>query len=189
MDRKTGNRDMEQKKAKITIKDIALIGVMTAVIEVSKTALSFLPNIELVTFWIILFTLFFEWRILFVIPVFILIEGSIYGFGIWWVMYLYLWPMLAGLAYLFRKQQSVWFWSILSSLFGLLFGLFCAIPYVIIGAAGNGIRAGLYAGFTWWVSGIPLDIVHGVGNFAIMLVLYKPVRSMMEKIKKGQANL
>ena len=44
-----------KKKRKITILDIALIGVMTAMLEVCKTALSFLPNVELVSFWIILF--------------------------------------------------------------------------------------------------------------------------------------
>ena len=52
------------KKYKLTIRDIALIGMMVAVIEVCKAALNFLPNIELTTFWIIMFTLFFGWKIL-----------------------------------------------------------------------------------------------------------------------------
>lgn len=174
--------DKNQKNRKISIVDIALIGVMVAVIEVCKTALSFLPNVELTTFWVIMFTLFFGYRIWFVIPVFILLEGVIYGFGIWWVMYLYLWPMLALLVYFFRKQESVWFWSVLSALFGLFFGFFCAIPYVVIGAAGGGIQNGLYAGFTWWVAGIPWDLVHCAGNFTLMLVLYQPVKAVMRRI-------
>ena len=33
-------------KASLTIKDIALIGVMTATLEAGKYALSFIPNIE-----------------------------------------------------------------------------------------------------------------------------------------------
>lgn len=170
------------KRRKISIRDIALIGIMVAVIEVCKTALAFLPNIELVSFWIIMFTLFFGWRILFVVPVFVLIEGCIYGVGLWWIMYLYAWPLLALLAYLNRKQESVWFWSILSAVFGLFFGFLCAIPYVVIGISDGGIRGGLYAGFTWWVAGIPWDIVHCIGNFVIMLVLYNPLRKMMKKL-------
>lgn len=177
-----------QRKAKISITDIALAGVMAAVIEVCKAALGFLPNIELTTFWIIMFTLFFEYRILFVIPVFILLEGVIYGFGIWWVMYLYMWPMLALCVYLFRRQGSVWFWSILSAVFGLFFGLFCSIPYVVIGAAGGGIRNGLYAGFTWWIAGIPWDIVHCAGNFILMLILYKPVKTVMKRVQGNNNN-
>lgn len=175
----------EQKKTqghgKLSIRDITLIGMMVAVMEVSKLALSFLPNIELVSFWIILFTLFFGWRILFAIPAFVLIEGLIYGINIWWVSYLYAWPLLAILAGMNRKQDSVLFWSILSGTFGLLFGFLFAIPYVIVGAAGNGLRNGLYAGFTWWIAGIPYDITHGVGNFVLMLVLYHPVRAAMKQ--------
>ena len=168
----------------IAVKDIALIGVMTAIIEVSKLALSFLPNVELVSFWIILFSIVFGWRIFFVVPVFVLIEGSIYGFGIWWVMYLYMWPLLAILARIFRRQTSVWFWSCLSGIFGLLFGLGCALPYVVIGTGKSGILGGLYAGFTWWVAGIPWDILHGVSNFVLMLALYKPMRSVMNRLRK-----
>ena len=43
---------------KLTVKDIALIGMMIALLEVCKRAMDFLPNVELVTFWIIMFTLF-----------------------------------------------------------------------------------------------------------------------------------
>jgi len=41
---------------------------------------------------------------------------------------------------------------------------------------------GLYAGFTWWVAGIPWDLVHGVANFILMLVLYRPVRMVMNRL-------
>lgn len=173
----------KEKKKGISIYDICLIGMMVAVIEVCKVAFSFLPNIELTSFWLILFTLFFGWKIVLVVPVFILIEGTIYGFGLWWIMYLYVWPLLVLLAWLCRKQESVWFWSILSGAFGLAYGFLCAIPYVVIGTGDGGIMNGLYAGFTWWVAGIPWDIVHGVGNFVIMMVLYKPVRGVLEKVK------
>lgn len=171
-----------EKKKKITARDIALMGVMTAMLVACKEVLSFLPNVELVSFWIIMFTLYFKSRILLVIPVFILIDGCFHGMGLWWVMYIYAWPLLALLAYLNRKQDSVWFWSILSAFFGLFFGLLCAIPYVVTGAVNNGLRGGLYAGFTWWVAGIQYDIVHCIGNFALMLMLYDPVRRAMRKI-------
>ena len=49
-----------QGEKKLTIGDIALMGVMVAVIEVCKVALNFLPNIELTSFWIIMFTLLFR---------------------------------------------------------------------------------------------------------------------------------
>lgn len=169
---------------KLTVKDITLFAMMLAVIEVSKLALSFLPNIELTTFWIIIFTLFFKERIIPVIPAFILIEGVIYGFGLWWFMYLYIWPFLALMTYLFRKNKSVIFWSVFSSVFGFLFGFLCSFPYIIIGALEGGIKNGITYAFSWWVAGIPWDIIHGVGNFFLMLALYVPIIKVTEKLSK-----
>ncbi len=173
------------KNKKLTIQDICLIGMMVAVIEVCKVALNFLPNIELTTFWLVMFTLFFGKKIIIVVPVFILIEGSIYGFNLWWIMYLYTWPLLVFVTWAFRKQQSAWFWSIFSGAFGLSFGLFCAIPYLVIGTINGGIQNGLYIFFNWWVAGIPWDIVHCIGNFVLMRVLYNPVRNLITKMDKA----
>lgn len=170
------------KKRKLTIADITTIGVMVAVIEVCKMTLLSIPNVELTSFWIILFTLYFGWRMLFVIPVFILIEGSMFGFGIWWVMYLYAWPLLALLAWLGRKQDSAVYFSILSGAFGLFFGLLCSIPYFFIGLTDGGVVNGITTALTWWVAGIPWDVVHGISNFVLMMILYRPVKMVMNKV-------
>ncbi len=169
---------------RISIKDICLIGMMVAVIEVCKAALSFLPNIELTTFWLILFTLFFGRKIVLVVPVFILLEAFVYGFSDWVIMYLYIWPLLVLLTWIFRKQESVWFWSIFSGLFGLCFGVLCALTYVVFGMVDGGVLGGLQFGLAKWISGIPFDITHCIGNFVIMLLLYKPLRQLMDKMKK-----
>lgn len=161
---------------KPTIKDIATIGVMIATIEAVKIALTFLPNVELVTFFIIIFTLFFKEKMVYVIPVFVVIEGIRYGFGIWWIMYLYIWPLLSIATYIFRKQQSLVFWSVFSAIYGLTFGALCSIVYLFIG--------GFNMAFSWWISGIPFDIIHCVSNFVLCFILFVPVRNVMEKIIK-----
>lgn len=169
----------------VSVREITLIGMMIAVIEVCKVTLMGIPNVELTTFWVIMFTLYFGKRILYVIPAFILIEGMMYGFGIWWIMYIYMWPSLALLAYLFRKNDSAWTWSILSGLYGLSYGFFCAIPYVVIGTVEGGIKTGMMSGFSWWVAGIPWDIVHGAANFLLMIVLYHPISHVMKATKRA----
>lgn len=169
---------------KLSAKEIASIGLMVAIIEVSKVALMHIPNVELTSFWVIMFTLCFGKLVVYVIPVFILIEGAMFGFGLWWVMYLYAWPLLAIVTFLLRKLDSIWSWSLLSAAFGLSFGFLCSFPYFVIGAADGGIMNGIYAGFTWWVAGIPWDIVHGIANFVIMLVFYRPIRRVVEIVKK-----
>lgn len=171
-------------KAKLTVKDIALVGLMVAIIEVCKVALAQIPNVELTTFWLIMFTLFLGKKVYYVIPVFIIIEGAMYGFGLWWIMYLYLWPLLVFVTRLFRKADSVLTFSMIAGIFGLLFGFFGAIPYVFIGAFEGGLTNGFQVARAWWIAGIPWDLVHGISNFIIMLVLYHPIASVMKLTRK-----
>lgn len=178
-------KNKKVNRGKVAVQDITLIGMMVAVIEVCKFALVALPNIELTSFWLILFTLCFGWKIVFVVPVFILIEGSVFGFGPWWVSYLYVWPLLVLLAYIFRKKDDKWFWATFSGAFGVSFGFLCSVYYVVVGAGDGGIRGGLHAGFAWWVSGIPWDIIHGIGNFVLMVVLYQPIKTVVKKIARN----
>lgn len=162
-------------KVQITTKDIALIGVMIAVLEVTKQALAFLPNVEITTLLIILFSIYFGKRIFYVIPAFILLEGCIYGFGNWWAMYAYIWPLLGIIAMVFRKNTSVWFWSFFSAVFGLFFGALCSLTYLVIG--------GPKAAFTWWIAGIPYDILHCISNFILCVILYTPLTKILKKLR------
>ena len=93
------------RKAKISVYDIVVIGMMVAALESAKLALSFLPNIELVTLLIILFTLTVGKKIYYAVFAFVVLEGLLYGFGIWWVMYLYMWPLLAWVTWLLRRKK------------------------------------------------------------------------------------
>ena len=160
---------------RITAKDVALMGVMLATILAVKQALAFITNVELVTLFIILYTLFFGWRIFYVVAGFVLIQGFMYGFGAWWFAYVYIWPLLASLTYVFRKKESVWFWSIFSGLFGLVFGGLCTIPYFFI--------EGIHMVITWWIAGIPYDILHCVSNFILCLILFIPLKRALMKLK------
>lgn len=174
---------MQHSKGKLAIRDLCLVGLMVAVIEACKFAMASLPNIELTSFWLIMFTLCFGKRSLFAVPVFILIEGAVYGFGLWWVMYLYTWPLLVLVVFLLRKSDNVLTWSLVSGVFGLFFGLLCAIPYFFTGAIGSNLANGFRAVFAYWVAGIPFDLIHGVANFVLMLVLYHPMASIMKKAR------
>lgn len=88
------------------VRQLARLGLMVAVLEVSKLALAAIPNIELVSFWVILFTLWIGWRSLYAIYGFVLLEGILYGVHFWWIAYLYVWTILAALTQLLHKQTG-----------------------------------------------------------------------------------
>ncbi len=166
------------RKDRFNLRHIAIIGVLVALIEACKLAMGWIPNVELTSFWLIMFAVFFGRRAMVAVPIFTIIEGLVFGFGLWWVMYLYAWPVLVLLAYIMRKNDSPLPFAILSGIFGLSFGFLCAIPYVFVGSPTPGIA---YA-FGYWVAGIPFDLTHGISNFILMLVLYRPVTNVMKKL-------
>lgn len=165
--------------------DVALVALMVAVIEVCKFAMVGLPNISLTAFWLVLFSKHFGNKVYYVVPVFTLIEGVVFGFNLWWISYLYAWPLLVLIAKIFRHNNSAVIWAAISGIFGLSFGALCAIPYAF---TGTDLKSGLSAAFAWWVAGIPWDITHCVGNFVLMLLLYKPLGKVMENLKKHMTN-
>ena len=143
-------------------------GLMGALLVVSKQAMSGLPNLEPVSLLIILFALELPRETPGAITVFILLQGVLYGFGLWWVMYLYVWYLLALLAWLLRRMDNAFFWAVFSGLYGLCFGGLCAAVYLFA-------KTPAFA-LSWWLSGLSYDAMHGVGNFVLMLLLYRPLR-------------
>lgn len=149
------------------------MGMMTAAAFAGQIAMSFLPNIEIVTLLFILYTLVLGKKVFLVIYAFVLLEGIFYGFGLWWLNYLYIWTILAIVVLMFRKQDSVLFWSIISGFYGLTYGALCSLIYLFIG--------GPNTAFAYWVSGLGFDVTHCIGNVVVCLILFKPLRYVLEK--------
>lgn len=153
-----------------------LAALLGALLVVGKQAMSGLPNIEPVSFLIVLYTLEFPRETPWAIGVFLLLQGVLYGFGLWWAMYIYVWFILMGLTRVFRRVDHALFWAVLSGLYGLAFGGLCALVYLFV-------KDYAFA-FAWWMAGLPYDYGHGAGNFVIMLLLYRPMRRALQTAKK-----
>ena len=162
--------------AHLNTKEIALMGILSALLIIGQVALGFLPNIEVVTLLVIAYTLVFGKKVFFIIYIFVLVEGLIYGFGLWWINYLYVWTALCFITLVFRKQTSFVFWSIISGFFGLAFGALCSLPYFFI--------SGPSGAFAYWIAGIPSDITHCIGNVFLCLILFKPLHYILMKINE-----
>ena len=165
--------ESDHKKRISTAKIVAFIGVMAATLECAKLALSFLPNIEIVTLLTALYSYVFGIYGLIASVVFVSIEPLIYGFGTWVVSYYIYWPTVALVFMLFARIKvknrfilatgavvlTVWF-GILSTLIdiGLLSGFFDNF---------------LYRFSVYYLRGIPFYIAQIVSNAVLFPLLFK----------------
>jgi len=167
-----------QTNSKLTVFRIALFGVYGGLMFAAKFAMSFLPNIEPVSLMVMLAAVTFGWMGIFPTYVYVALEILVFGIGTWNIPYLYIWLILFAVALAMRKMTNPVGWALVSGVFGLLFGVL-SLPshWVMVGFAG---------GIAWVISGIPYDIAHCAGNFVIALILFKPLRALLEKLYAGK---
>ena len=150
---------------------LALFGVL---LSTAKFVLATLPNIELVSLLIAVYTYKFRLKALIPTYIFVGIDILLYGINIWNVMYLYVWAIVVFVCLPLKKFRQGWVFAIVLGLFGLLFGTLCSIPYFF--------AMGAEFAVSWIASGFVFDCIHGAGNFLIAFLLYVPLTKALDRI-------
>lgn len=158
-------------------KEIVILGLLGALLFTSTLALAALPNVEPASLLIMVYTVVLGKKALFPIYIFVGLEYLIWGFNVWSVCYLYVWLVLAVAAYALRRMESPVGWAVLSGAFGCSFGALCALAYLPVG--------GWSYALSWWISGIPFDLLHCAGNFALALVLFRPCKKALTRLAQA----
>ena len=161
----------------LSLSEGALFGIMGGLTFAAKVAMAGLANIEPVSLMVMLFAVTFGHKAVYPIYVYVLMEYVMFGFGLWSLNYLYIWLVLAIAAWLLRGMTNPFGWALLSGIFGLLFGALCAPVDLLVGGWSYAV--------TKWVSGIPFDAAHCVGNFVMALLLFVPLRKVLERLYRG----
>lgn len=151
-----------------------LFGILSALTFAMKVAMAGLPNIEPVSLTLLVYAAVFGWKALYPTYIYVVMEILYFGLGTWNICYLYIWAVLVTAGIFLRNMRSPLGWALLSGTYGLTFGALCGIVDIFIG--------GLAYAVAKWISGIPFDIAHCVGNFCIALVLFVPLRNLLEKL-------
>ena len=165
---------MRRSDVSLTIREVILFGILGALVFALKLAMAALPNIEPATLSFLVFGAVFGLKALYPMYVYVALEILYFGLGTWNFCYLYIWAIPVTLAWLFRGMKGRMGWALLSGTYGLAFGALCGIVDIFIG--------GLAYAVTKWASGIPFDIAHCGGNFIIALILFEPLRNLIEKL-------
>lgn len=159
----------------IQARDVALIALMSATATTGKLILSFLPNVEVVTLIFMVYTTSIGIKkTLPAAVIFSTTEVLIYGLSTWLLGYYIIWPLLIIIVhYLNKSLKSEYIYALIAGLFGLSCGL--------IFAAVESVFYGYMYGLTYWIRGLPYDIVHGISNFVIVLVLFEPLTKLLQR--------
>lgn len=168
------NQKNPKSSLRVCAKETALFGMLGTMTFCAKLAMSGIPNIEPVSLLVMLYAVVLGWKALYPIYLYVLLEILFYGVQLWNLHYLYVWAVLALAARLLRRTQQSLTWALLSGCFGLLFGALCAPVYLVAG--------GPSLAFNWWIAGLPYDVLHGAGNFAVALGLFAPLRKLLESL-------
>ena len=91
---------------KINIKELAVFGMLGALMYASKILMDLFPNIHIIGVFIVAMTVVYRFKALYPITDFISITGLLSGFATWWLPYIYIWLPLWGVTMLLPKNMS-----------------------------------------------------------------------------------
>ncbi|MBE6536787.1 MAG: hypothetical protein E7673_02415 [Ruminococcaceae bacterium] len=146
---------------------------------ISKIVMEILPNIHLLGMLTMVYTLVFRVRALIPIYIYVLLNGVYSGFSMWWFPYTYIWTILFLITLLLPKKMP----KVLKM---VVYPTVCAVHGFAFGALYSPAQA-LMFGFdfkqtvAWIIAGIPFDLIHGVSNF-VMGLLVLPFSELLEKL-------
>ncbi len=148
---------------RLSIKEIAVFGMLGGVMYVSKMIMELLPNIHLLGVFIVAFTVVYRQKALYIIYTYVFLNGIFSGFAAWGIPYLYVWTVLWAAVMLLpqnmpKRVQPIVYMAVCAA-HGFLFGtLYAPVQAILFGFSFQGMVA-------WIIAGLPWDFIHGISNF------------------------
>ncbi len=166
---------------KLTIKDIAVFGMLGAMMFASKMAMEWIPNVHLLGVFTIAITVVYRQKALYPLTIFIFILGLYAGFALWWIPHIYLWVVLWGITMLLPKRMppkiAPIVYTAVCGLHGFLYGtLYAPSQALLFGLDFQGMIG-------WIIAGLPWDLVHGVSNLICGLLIC-PIVALLTRVEK-----
>ena len=141
-----------------------------------------LPNIHPLTMFIVTLSVVYGIKALIPIYIYVFLNGLYAGFNLWWVPYLYIWPLQCLITLLIPKRISdklaITIYPALCAVFGITFGILYAPAQAIL--FGLTFKQTL----VWISTGFAFDITHSIGNFCLG-ILVLPLSKLLKKLHKA----
>jgi len=167
------------------IRDLVILAMFGALMFIGKLIMEGLPNIHPVAMFIMVFTIVYRAKALIPIGIFVILTGVYGGFNLWWIPYIYIWAILWGMTMLLPKRIpkkiAAFVYPAVCGLFGLLYGILYAPAQAIL------FGYDLPKMLLWISTGLPYDILHGIGN-TVMGLLVLPLSEVLKKLERSTSS-
>jgi len=165
---------------KLSVKEIAVFGMLGALMYASKLIMEVTPNVHLLGVFTVALTVVYRKKALYPIYTYVFLNGLFAGFATWWIPYLYVWTVLWGAVMLLPrnlpKKWAPFIYMAVCSAHGFLFGtLYAPAQALLFGLDFRGMIA-------WIVAGLPWDAVHGISNF-VCGILIVPIINIIRRVE------
>lgn len=167
------------RKTTLSPREMTIFAMLGALMFCGKLIMEFVPNVHPLGLLVMTYTVVYRRRAIIPIIVYLLLQGIYAGFNLWWIPYLYLWPLLWGVTMLLPKnmpaKRAMVVYPIVCALFGLCYGtLYSPAQAIMFGLNFKGM-------ITWIIAGLPYDIIHCIGNLAAGLLVL-PLSKLLKKL-------
>lgn len=166
---------MKRESFKSLSKTIAQIAVMAALLIIGKFALQFVPNIEVVTTFVMVFAYVFGYKTIFATLVFCAIDTILYPLSLdVTVSYFIYWNLLAAVTAAARKlgAESLVVYLVIGLVMTFFFGVLTSFFYY------------LFFSVSFWAvyaAGLVFYVLHMFSTFVFLTVGFRPLTSTLNK--------
>ncbi|MBE6538752.1 MAG: hypothetical protein E7671_04755 [Ruminococcaceae bacterium] len=169
------------KRRGLSVKEISVFAMLGTVLFLGDLLMEWAPNIHFVGALIVVYTLVYRKKALVPIYIYVLMNGLYAGFSLWWMPYLYIWTILWGMTMLLPRglhfAVATVIYSAVCALHGFIFGALYAPAQAIM------FGFDFETTIAWIVAGIPFDIIHGLGDLAVSVIII-PMTALLSRLER-----
>ena len=172
------------EKSRMGIKDIALMGTLSAFAAISRLPFAAIPNVQPTTFLVAISGYMFGPYQGFLVGCTAALVSNIFlGQGPWTPWQMLAWGMVGGISGFLGKKGNgmpVLGFSVLCFFYGFLFDWIMNLWFIIGYIKPLTFRAVLLA----YLTGLTVDFMHAGGNFVISMLLFEKFRKVLGRFKR-----
>lgn len=159
-------------------KRIVRIAMLSAILVLGKLALSFIPNVEVVTACTLIFAFVFGGEAIAAAFIFCIADMFLYSFALDVALsYFTYWPLLAtaGIVARCMGAKSAYVYAIIGVLGSLAFGVITSLYYALV------YRMPV---LPYFLAGIPFYALQMASALAFILVAFSPLTKLLSRFKE-----